>query len=79
MEIKLSDTNNEIPLKLNTGYEMNLTLETRYMYIEKKVSLWLLCGVQHTVIMANFIMPETNQPIIVIIYSVYFLKNLVEL
>ena len=55
-------------------------LETRY--IEKKVFLGLLCGVQHSVIMANFIMPETQQPIIVIIliiYSVYLLKNLVEL
>ena len=38
-------------------------LETRY--IEKKVFLGLLCGVQHSVIMANFIMPETQQPIIV--------------
>ena len=51
-------------------------------YIEKKVSLWLLCGVQHSVIMADFIMPETQQPIIVIIliiYSPYLLKDLVEL
>ena len=51
-------------------------------YIEKKVSLRLLCGVHHSVIMANFIMPETHQPIIVIIliiYSVYLLKDLVEL
>ena len=48
----------------------------------EKVSLWLLCGVQHSVLMANFIMPETHQPIIVIIliiYSVYLLKDLVEL
>ena len=51
-------------------------------YIEKKVSLRLLCGVQHSVIMAEFIMPETQQPIIVIIliiYSPYLLKDLVEL
>ena len=37
---------------------------------------------QHSVIMADFIMPETQQPIIVIIliiYSPYFLKDLVEL
>ena len=42
----------------------------------------LLCGVQHSVIMADFIMPKTHQPIIVIIliiYSVYLLKDLVEL
>ena len=48
------------------------------VYIEKKVSLWLLCGVHHSVIMANFIMPETQQPIIVIIsiiYSPYLLKT----
>ena len=51
-------------------------------YIEKKVSLWLLCSVQHSVIMANFTMPETRQPMIVIIliiYTVYILKNVVEL
>ena len=54
--------------------------ETRY--IEKKVSPILLCGVQHSVLMAKFIMPETHQPIIVIIliiYSVYLLKDLIEL
>ena len=42
------------------------------------VSLWLLCCVQHSVIMANFIMPETQQPTIVIIsiiYSPYLLKT----
>ena len=44
-----------------------------------KVSLWLLCGVQHSVIMANFMMPETHQLIIVIILIIYLLKNLVEL
>ena len=51
-------------------------------YTEKKVSLSLLCGVQHSVIMAVFIMPETQQPIIVIfliIYFPYLLKDLVEL
>ena len=50
-------------------------------YIEKKVSLWLLFD-QHSVIMADFIMPETQQAIIVIIlitYSPYILKDLVEL
>ena len=49
-----------------------------------KVSLCigLLYGVQHSVIMVDFIMPETQQPIIVtilIIYSLYLLKDLVEL
>ena len=39
---------------------------------EKKVSLGLLCGVQHSVIMADFIMPETQQSIIVIILVIYF-------
>ena len=42
----------------------------------------MLCGVQHSVIMADFIMPETQQHtivIILIIYSVYLLKNPVEL
>ena len=60
-------------------------------YTEKNVSLWLLCGVQHSVIMVDlladfimpdFIMPETQQPIIIIIliiYSPYLLKSLVEL
>ena len=46
----------------------------------KKVSL--LCGVHHSVIMANFILSETHRPIIVIIliiYSVYLLKDLVKL
>ena len=47
-------------------------------YIGKKVSLSLHCVVQHSVIMANFMMPETHQPIIVIIliiYSVYLSKG----
>ena len=38
--------------------------------------------IQHSVIMTDFIMPEIQQPIIVIIliiYSPYLLKNLVEL
>ena len=42
----------------------------------------MLCGVQHSLIMADFIMPETQQHTIVIIsiiYSLYLLKNLVEL
>ena len=42
---------------------------TRYIYIEKKVSLWLLCGVQHSVIMTD---SETLHTIIVIILSIYF-------
>ena len=54
----------------------------KYNYREK-ISLWLLCGLQHSVIMADFIMPETQQPIIVIIlmymYSPYLLKDLIEL
>ena len=48
---------------------------------QKKVSLWLL-GVQHSVISPDFIKPETQQTIIVIIlitFSPYFLKELVEL
>ena len=49
---------------------------------KKNVSLLLLCDVQHSIIMADFIMPETQQPVIVIIlitYSPYTLKDLVEL
>ena len=60
----------------------NCQLNKCIYYIEKKVSLWLLYGVQHSVIMADFIMPETQQPIIVIIliiYSPYLSKDLVEL
>ena len=47
-------------------------------YIEKKVSLWLLCGVQHSVISADYIKPETQQPIIVIILITYspYLKRI---
>ena len=55
-------------------------METRY--IEKHVALRLLCGAQHSVIMADFLMLETQQPIIVIIliiHSPYLLKDLVEL
>ena len=52
-------------------------------YIEKKsIPMIAFCGVQHSVIMADFIMPETQQPIVVIIliiYSLYLLKNLIEL
>ena len=52
-------------------------------YIEKKYPYdCFVVPVQHSVIMANFIKPETHQSIIVIvliIYSVYLLKNLVEL
>ena len=50
--------------------------------MEKKVSLQLLlCGIQHSVIMADFLILETQQAIIVIIfiiYSPYFLKDLIE-
>ena len=52
-----------------------------YIDLERKVSLWLLCGVQYSVIMADFIVPETQQPIIDIIlitYSPYLLNDLVE-
>ena len=45
------------------------------IYREKKVSLWLLGGVLHSVIMADFIM---QQPIVVIIYSPYLLNDPVE-
>ena len=47
-------------------------------YIEKNVSLWLLCGVQHSVMMADFIMPETQQPIIVDYLLSLPFKDLVE-
>ena len=54
-----------------------------YMYGEKSIpmiALWCC----HSVIMADFIVPETQQPIIhvviiLIIYSSYFLEVLVEL
>ena len=54
------------------------------MWCTKRKQVYIeICGVQHSVIMADFIrMPETQQPIIVIIliiYSPYLLKNLVEL
>ena len=48
-------------------------------YIDKHVSLLsVLCGVQHSLIIAHFLMPETQQFIILIIYSNY-LKDLLEL
>ena len=53
---------------------------TRYNYREKStpmIALW--CPAFSHVIMSNCIMPETQQPIIVIIYSPYLLKDLVEL
>ena len=34
---------------------------------------------RHSVTMADFIMPETQQPIILITYTPYLLKDLVEL
>ena len=60
----------------------NIPMIALQIQVKIKVFLSLLCGVHHSVIMANFMMPETLQPIIVIIliiYSVYLLKNLVEL
>ena len=39
------------------------------------IALWS----HHSIIMADFLMPETQQPIMVIIQSFYFLKLLVEL
>ena len=39
-----------------------------YNYIEKKVSLWLLCDVQHSLMMADFLMSEAQQRIIVSIF-----------
>ena len=42
------------------------------------IALWT-CGVQHSVIMDEFITPETRQPIIVIILIVYSPYDLVEL
>ena len=55
--------------------------------MEKKVSLQLLlCGIQHSVIMADFLMLETQQPIIQCTFSYYFhyllsllFKDLIEL
>ena len=58
---------------------ITVSIESVTSVYREKISLWLLYGVQHSVIMADF---ETQQPIIVIIliiYSLYLLKNLVEL
>ena len=52
------------------------------IYRGKKYPYSLLCGVQNSVIMADFIKHERQQLIIVIIliiYCPYLLKNLVEL
>ena len=54
------------------------------IYGEKSIPITcvLLCGVtgvQHSVIMADIVMSETQHTIIVIIYSSYFLEVLVEL
>ena len=38
-------------------------------YIEKNVFLWLLCGIQHSLII---VMPEAQQPTRVIILIIYF-------
>ena len=48
---------------------------------EKRIPM-IVCGVQHSAIIAHFLMPETQQStmvIIFIIYSSYVLKDLVEL
>ena len=60
-----------------------------YMYCRRKTSVYRekkypydCFMVSHSVIMTDFIMPKTQQPIIVIIliiYSLYLSKNLVEL
>ena len=47
---------------------------TRYM--EKKVSLRLLFGAQHSLIMADFLMSETQHPIIVILFLLSTLLTL---
>ena len=45
-----------------------------YMYII------IMHGVQHSLIMADFLMPEADQPVIIlIIYSSYLLKDITEL
>ena len=50
----------------------------RYILRRKKASLWLLCDVQHWVIMAGSLMSETQIIVIIFItYSSYFLEFLV--
>ena len=65
------------------NYGSTLYVGWQDIIMEKKVFLQLLlCGIQHSVIVADFIMLETQQLIIVIIfiiYSPYFLKYLIEL
>ena len=57
----------------------------KQVYIEKKkypYDCFMVSSIQQSVIMTNFIMLETQQPIIVnvlIIHSLHLLKNLVEL
>ena len=59
------------PLQLREAMETRYIGDVIYIHMkqdiitEKRVSLWLLCGVQHSVL--TLIMPETQQPIIVII------------
>ena len=60
---------------------LSLNMENKiHVYDEKRISMIALwCPT--FIIMADFLMPETQQPIMVtilIIYSSYFLKNLVE-
>ena len=50
------------------------------IYREKSIPMTALwCPAFSNHVMADFIIPEAQQPIIVIIYSPYFLKDLVEL
>ena len=65
--------------KFSFSFSYNMTsliMQITNKIMKKKVSLWLLCGVQHSVIMADFLVPETQSPIVVIIYSPYFSKDL---
>ena len=55
------------PCRQKIGWERGNPL-FKTSYIEIKVSLWLLCGVQHLVIMAEFIMYEKHN----IYYNYYF-------
>ena len=57
-----------VDFKFQFDYSKNI-IKIIHNYVENKVFLWLLCDVQHSVIMADFLMPENKQPIIVIIYS----------
>ena len=63
---------------------MTNNLRNKIQCIERKSIPTIACGVWHSVIMADFLMSETQHPIIVIIsntctYSSYFLEALVKL